>query len=139
MESRTITHIGRVIAIEGGIIKVSIMSDSACAGCHAKGKCGLSESKEKIVEVDATTCPTAVIGNEVEVFISVRGGIVAVVMAYIIPVILVVISLWLGELIGISEPLSFFIMLLTVTLYYIFLYYMRKRFDKKMKIRIKQK
>ncbi len=137
MGSNSIAHIGRVVALSDKFIEVSIMSDSACSGCHAKGKCGLAESKEKIVTVARTAKHNVQIGDEVEVVISVRGGIFAVVMAYIIPVVIVVLSLYLGEVVGLSEIVSFVIMLLSVAIYYTALYYTRKRFDKKMKIEIK--
>ncbi len=139
MKDKSISHIGRVVEITGGKIKVSINSESACSGCHAKGKCGLAESKEKIVDVEASEYPDVSVGDEVDVVISMSDGILAVVLAYIVPVFMVVIALWLGEMAGLSEIVSFIVMLAVVAIYYLILYKVRRRFEKKMNIRINQK
>ena len=48
-ENRTVEHEGIVSEINDKEIKASILSSSACSGCHAKGVCGMAEAKEKIV------------------------------------------------------------------------------------------
>ena len=44
-----IRHQARITSIKGDVVELKITSQSACSSCLAKGVCGLSESKEKIV------------------------------------------------------------------------------------------
>ena len=48
-----ISHKGRVVSADSKKVSVEIVSESACAACHAAGLCGMSESRKKIVEVPA--------------------------------------------------------------------------------------
>ena len=44
-----IQHEGIVKNLTSQQIEVLIISQSACSGCHAKGSCGMSEAKQKII------------------------------------------------------------------------------------------
>ena len=43
MAKNTIEHDGIVTQVAETFIIVTIQSQTACAGCHAKGACGMSE------------------------------------------------------------------------------------------------
>ena len=47
----TIEHDGIVIKVEDNAIIVQIQNQSACASCHSKGACGLSEVAQKNITV----------------------------------------------------------------------------------------
>ena len=52
-ESDVIRHTGKIVDFTPEKISVEIISEAACASCHAAQFCGMSESKKKIVEVPA--------------------------------------------------------------------------------------
>lgn len=138
MKEKEITHSGLVSTIHNGVVYITIEASSACAGCHAKGSCTMSETEEKIVEIGAEKHPDLKVGEEVTVVISREAGIFAVIMAYLVPVLLVIASLWIFELAKMEELLSFAIMLLIVALYYVLLYLFRNKILNKINIRIKR-
>ncbi len=140
MRRGSIEHTGRVTEVGSEIIKVLINSSSACAGCHAKSKCGLSEGSTRIIEVKVKDTPFSLaVGDIVDVTITTTEGAYAVVLAYLIPVTLVVLSLWIGEEAGLSELLSFIAMICSVTLYYLILGTLKKRLQKRINIKIDKK
>lgn len=49
MMSKNITHDGVVVKVEGSDVHVLITQHSACSGCHARGACTASDSKDKII------------------------------------------------------------------------------------------
>lgn len=138
MKEKEITHSGTVSTIENGVVFITVEATSACAGCHAKGSCTMSETEEKIVEIGAEKHPDLKVGEEVTVVISREAGLYAVIMAYLVPVLLVVVSLWIFELLKMEELLSFGIMLLIVAIYYVLLYLFKKKILNKINIRIKR-
>ena len=82
-----ISHKGKVISVDAGIVKVEIISQSACSACHAAGLCSASEMKKKevLVQNPASFVP----GEEVNVFLRRSMGMRAVLLAYAIPLIVV--------------------------------------------------
>ena len=51
--SQIIEHSGIVQHIDGKHIRVQILQESACSGCHAKGACTAADMKDKYVDVEA--------------------------------------------------------------------------------------
>ncbi len=46
-KSSRVQHEGIVKSISTQTLEVSIISHSACSGCHAKSACGIADMKEK--------------------------------------------------------------------------------------------
>lgn len=137
MREREIEHTGIISKIEKGVVFVTVEATSACANCHAKGSCTMSETSEKIIQVRAHENPNLKIGDSVTVAISKKAGIIAIIMSYIIPVFLIVASLFIFNNLGVSELLSFTWMLLIIICYYIILYITRTKILNKINIKIK--
>lgn len=137
MREKEIEHNAIVSSIEKGVVFVTVESTSACAGCHAKGSCTMSETSEKIIQVRVSDNPNLKIGSSVTVAISKKAGIIAIIMAYIIPVFLIVASLFLFNELKVSELLSFTWMILIIICYYIILYITRDKILNKINIKIK--
>ena len=51
MNNETITHEGFVTKISDDEMEISILAKSACAACHAKSACSMSDMKEKNLTV----------------------------------------------------------------------------------------
>ena len=52
MAKNTIEHDGIVTQVAETFIIVTIQSQTACAGCHAKGACGMSEMALKSITAE---------------------------------------------------------------------------------------
>ena len=122
-----ISHKGRVVSADSKKVSVEIVSESACAACHAAGLCGMSESRKKIVEVPAPAWMEYVPGQEVEVCLAPKTGLKAVLLSYVLPVMFLLILILSLSLIGLGELAAGVISILGVALYYLILYLFKDR------------
>ncbi|MCR9013336.1 SoxR reducing system RseC family protein [Gabonibacter chumensis] len=134
--AETITHEGIVIAINDSHITVSIQSQSACAACHAKGACGLSEVTHKNITAEKPNTPVKV-GDKVIVMASVGNALYSVLFAYFLPSVVLIAILALLISSGIEETWAALYSLLTITIYFIIIYFFRNRFAQKIKFKVK--
>ena len=130
--SKIVTHKGKVIHLEGLDVRVMIESISACAACHAKGMCTLSDKEDKIIDikVSAERAAKLNVGDEVMVAVSQQRGMQAVLLAYIWPAIVVILSLIL-LLKLLPEPLAILSALAVLGGYYYVLYLFRNKLNAK--------
>ena len=128
--SKTVSHKGVVVAVDGRRLKVQIESVSACAACHAKGMCTLSDKEEKLIDIESPAAVDKKVGDVVTVVVTQQRGMQAVVLAYILPAIVVILSL-VGMLNIVSEPVAIILSLLSLAVYYILLYLFRNRISSK--------
>lgn len=128
--SKTVSHKGVVVAVDGRRLKVQIESVSACAACHAKGMCTLSDKEEKLIDIESPAAVDKKVGDVVTVVVTEQRGMQAVVLAYILPAIVVILSL-VGLLKIVSEPVAIILSLLSLAVYYILLYLFRNRISSK--------
>ena len=106
MAKGEVAHKGIVTAVDPQFTTVTIVSESACASCHAAGLCGMSESVHKTVKVATPQAGACLPGDEVNVVLRTSMGHKAVWIAYVIP-LAVLMGVILGLLsAGVSEPLS---------------------------------
>ena len=125
-----IKHRGIVEKVDGSHIVVRIVQTSACAACSAKGLCNASESKEKQIDVYEAN-PSYRIGEEVMVCGTTSMGMRAVLLAFGIPLIVLVFSLGLSmKLTGEDALLSAGIALLSVIPYYICIYFFKEKLNR---------
>ena len=87
-KSNIIEHSGIVESIENNVVKVNILSASACSSCHAKGSCGVAETENKIVE-NFNPEKTFSVGEHVNVVAEESLGFKALFYAYLLPFILI--------------------------------------------------
>lgn len=128
--SKVVSHKGIVVAADGCKIKVQIESVSACAACHAKGMCTLSDKEDKLIDIEMPNGMEKKVGDVVTVVVTQQRGMQAVVLAYILPAIVVILSL-VGLLNIVSEPVAIILSLLSLAVYYILLYLFRNRISSK--------
>ncbi|MBQ9659691.1 MAG: SoxR reducing system RseC family protein [Bacteroidales bacterium] len=125
--SNEISHRGRIVSITPEVTTVRIVSESACAACHAKGLCSLGDSTVKEVELPTRGWDSWQVGDEVSVVLRASMGHKAVWLAYVIPLVLMVAAL-LGTLAaGASELLAGALAIGAVALYYGVIWLLRDR------------
>ncbi len=94
--TNTIKHLGIVENIQGSHISVRIIQTSACSACHAKGYCSSADSKEKIIDItDVTAASSHRVGDRVMILGEVSLGMWAVFLAFVLPFVLLIGSLFL--------------------------------------------
>jgi len=129
-EVDVLTHKGTIKNIDTHAYYVSIISQSACSSCHSKGVCSVTEMQEKMIEVPRKPGESFDIGDTVEIIMSKSMGAKAVLIGYIIPFVLLLITLIAAFKVFDSEGISGLISLSVLVLYYMVLYFLRDRFKK---------
>ena len=125
--SSEISHKGRVVSVTPEVTTVEIVSESACGACHAKGLCSLGDSKVKMVEVPTSGWSDIRPGDEVEVVLKASMGHKAVLLAYMIPLVLLVAVLLVAVSTGVGELYAGLAAIVAVAVYYFGLWLMRGR------------
>lgn len=122
-----IVHNGRIIDINPDFTTVEIIVSSACSECHAKGLCGMSEEKEKVIMVPTDPYEEREVGDSVQVRTKMTMGLKAVWISYVIPlVILMILILSLSPVVD-NEFLRGGIAVAGVGLYYFIIWLLRDR------------
>ena len=89
--NETIEHMGNVVRTENEKVIVSIYSKSVCSKCDVRGSCNsLSGTSEKIFEINVKKNHNFILGQKVRLSISTRTGNKGVLIAYIMPLILLI-------------------------------------------------
>ncbi|MBR3076265.1 MAG: SoxR reducing system RseC family protein [Bacteroidales bacterium] len=125
-----ITHKGRIVAIDPDITTIEIISESACAACHAKGLCSLGESKVKEVQVRTSAWNLHQIGDEVEVVLKKAMGYKAVFIAYGMPLVVLFAALAILTQLGVGELYAGLGALGAVALCYLVIFLFRNKISK---------
>ena len=122
-----ISHRGRIISVTPEVTTVQIVSESACAACHAKGMCSLGDASLKEIELPTRGWDNYQVGDEVSVVLRASMGHKAVWLAYVVPLLVLVAAL-LGTLsAGGSELLAGLVAIGAVALYYGVIWLLRER------------
>ena len=134
-----IKHRGIVEKVDGSHIVVRIVQTSACSACSAKGLCNASESKEKQIDVYEAN-PSYQIGEEVMVCGTTSMGMQAVLLAFGVPLLILVLALGVSmKLTGEDALLSSGIALLSVVPYYIAIYFCKDKLNRTFSFTIEKK
>ncbi|MBC5585932.1 MULTISPECIES: SoxR reducing system RseC family protein [Bacteroides] len=137
MTNNTIKHLGIVENIQGSHLSVRIVQTSACVACSAKGHCSSADSKDKIIDIIDTAASSYRVGEKVMVIGETSMGMMAVVLAFIIPFILLIFSLFLFMALMENELYSALLSLAILIPYYFILWLNKTRLKQKFSFTIK--
>lgn len=135
--SESISHIGVIERIEGGIVQVKIVQQSACSECHAQSMCCASESKDKTIDIPDSSGIFQV-GENVMICGQSSMGLLAVLLAFVIPIIIVVTAIALGTNRQWDETVTGLSGLLLLIPYYYILYLLRNNLKKRFVFTLKK-
>jgi sigma-E factor negative regulatory protein RseC len=133
--SNIINHEGTVTENTGRSVKVSIITTSACSGCHARGTCNISGSEVKIIEVKGSYDVNP--GESVNVLMKQSQGYAAVMYGYLLPFLSVIIVLMILTALKIPELIAGLVSLSVLLPYYLIIYIFRKKINEKFTFTIK--
>lgn len=125
--SNKIKHAGVVDGVEGECVRVRILQSSACSACKVTAHCNASETKEKIIDVMDADASHYQKGDQVMVVADTAVGFRASLYGYLLPLILMVVTL-VGVLAAThSEGLAALSALGILIPYYVLLFLMRNK------------
>lgn len=125
--SNKIKHAGVVDGVEGECVRVRILQSSACSACKVAAHCNASETKEKIIDVMDADASHYQKGDQVMVVADTAVGFRASLYGYLLPLILMVVTL-VGVLAAThSEGLAAVSALGILIPYYVLLFLMRNK------------
>lgn len=126
-----IEHIGVIQKLEGKTAYVLVEQNSACSACHAKAACSASDTAEKIIETHITGNEQFYQGERVKVVGERKLGLLAVLLAFVIPFCLIVGVLVELKYLNFSENLSGTLALASLIPYYLILSLFKKQLKRK--------
>jgi len=135
--SQLIEHSGTINHIQGHLIQVLITQESACSSCHANGACSAADKDDKIIEVESSD-PTFQVGDRVMLYGQSSMGLQAVLLAFVIPFLIILLTLFVLRLYVANEALSGTIALATLIPYYVILSFFNKKMKSKFQFFIKK-
>ena len=136
MNEETISHEGVITRITDDELEIKILAQSACAACHAKSACGMGEQAEKILTVPRPKGQEFSLLQKVNVTMAIGQGNKAAVLAYLIPIVLLLAVLFTCLGLGLCEGLSSLLSIVVLIPYYIILYFQRDKLKRRFEYRI---
>lgn len=135
--NKEIVHSGVITGMDGNKIRIHIEQQSACRTCHSRSVCMASDmkGKEVFVENDGGNYQ---IGETVELLGRTSTGLLAVLLAFVIPFLLILLSLIVLQRVVTSEAVSALISLSLLMPYYLILSLFNKKLDKKLQFYIQK-
>ena len=138
-EDNNICREGIVRAVNGDEITVEVIVSSACSGCHAKSICIPSDRRQERIVVQNTHNEQYEVGETVELLLETSAGNKAVVLAYVVPLIVLMVLLFGCYALTHKELLSVGVGVLGVVLYYLILKSAGKKVEQGITFGIRKK
>ena len=136
--AKDIKHKGIVVGISQDMVEVMIKAESACTACKAKSVCGMDESEQMVIAIETPCAEAYSLDEEVAVSIKQIMGLKAVLYVYMLPFLIVLLSL-IGLLqIGVSELTAGLGALGVLVIYYFLLYLFRSKVEKEINFGIEK-
>lgn len=135
--TNTIKHQGIVENINGSHLSVRIIQTSACAACSVKGHCSSADSKEKIIDIVDSSASSFQIGEQVMVVGETSMGMIAVLLAFVIPFAVLILSLFIFMAVMGDELYAALLSLALLIPYYYILWLNKTRLKQKFSFTIK--
>ena len=132
-----IIHIGKIVAIKQDCVSVTFEKSAACSGCSSRHACALNQAQNQIVDIKIENEKKYEIGQTVELELSSSGGFTAVLYAYVLPLCLMLITLFGTLYISNDEFKAATSALVILIPYYITIFLLHKKLSNKMQIKIR--
>lgn len=131
-------HEGFVESVDGNTVRVRILQASACSGCQVKSLCKVSESKEKLIDVECSDASRFSVAQKVNVVGTTGQGMRAVMLAFTVPLVLLLAVVIGCSALGLSDGTAAVCALAVLVPYYILLFLMRGRLNRRFQFRIEE-
>lgn len=132
-----IRHKGFVKEVNENSLIVNIVSQSACSSCHANGACSVADYQDKEIEITHFS-KNYKPGQEVMVILQESQGFTAIFYGYILPFIIVLLTLIISVSVTDNELAGGLLSLAVLIPYYITLYFFRHLLKKVFKFELEE-
>lgn len=132
-DSKTVSHLARVVEVNPEQTTVVFIRHSACSDCRAQSLCSVAGDEEKVIGLPSDPYNIYKVGEEVEVVMSQTMGTKAVWLCYLVPLLVFMVALFTFSKLPfwhLSELATGLISLACVGVYYLVLYLLRDRLAK---------
>lgn len=135
--SGTIRQSATVIRVDAAEIEVEVCRPEACAACKAKSVCseGGGEGKRMTLVNDGQGYQ---VGEQIQLVMRRSAGLKAVVIAYLVPVVLVVAALLIFQATPMSDTTAALLTLGILVLYFVIIRLLRGRINNQLTIEIEK-
>lgn len=131
-----ISHSGVIEEIQGDSVKVRIVQTSACAACKVAGYCNAADKKEKIIDVRCDDAQAYKTGQTVTVSASGQVAARALLWAFGLPFVILIIVLVCVLYVTKNEGLAAISSLLALVPYYLMIWTQRNRLREQLSFTI---
>ena len=138
-KAEQIEHRGTVALIGRNFVRVDIEVMEACGSCASRKACAMGQGTTREIMVYTDEAQNYSVGEVVSVSAKQSLGVVAVLLCYAVPLIVLVSVLAVAIVLGLSEGVSAFVSLAVTAMYYGLLWFFRNRIAKKVVFTIKSR
>ncbi|MBE6195303.1 MAG: Fis family transcriptional regulator [Rikenellaceae bacterium] len=131
-QAEQIEHKGTVLSIEQGVVRVAIEVNEACGSCASRKACAMGQGTTREIVVCTDDAERYSVGEKVNVMARQSAGVMAVILCYVVPLVVLVTALAVAIALGCNEGVSAFIALGFTAIYYVILATFRKRISKRV-------
>lgn len=132
-----IKHTGFIKQVTNDKLIVNIVSESACSSCHANGACSAADMQDKEIEITNFSKKYSP-GQVVTVLLQQSQGFTAVIWSYIVPFILVFVTLIVAVSVTGNELTGGLMALAVLIPYYLILYFSRHLLNRVFKFEVEE-
>ena len=129
---KQIEHKGVVLSVEEGLVRVAIEVGEACGACSARKSCAMGQTSKREIEVATSEAENYSVGEVVNVGAKQSLGVVAVLLCYVAPLVVLLVAIVASQLLGYSDGISALVGLATQVLYFGLLALFRERISQKV-------
>ena len=133
-----IEHRGIIKEINGNELQVSIINKSSCASCNIQGSCSVSDIDEKMIDVYTNTPQDYKLGDNVDVYFKQSLGFRALLLGYLYPFFVMLITMIVMLQVTERELLSGLTALGALIPYYLIVHFTKDRLKKTFSFSIKK-
>ena len=127
-----IEHKGIVRSVEERMVCVAVEVNEACGSCASRKACSMGQSQTREIAVFTADADRYSVGEVVRVAAKRSMGIMAVVLCYIVPLVVMVGVLAVAVSMGCDEGIAALVSLGVTAVYYMLLASMRKRISNRI-------
>ena len=131
-----IEHKGTVALVGRNFVRVDIEVMEACGSCSSRKACAMGSSEKREIMIYTDEAQAYSIGEVVNISAKQSLGVMAVILCYIVPLVVLVTALAIAIMIGLSEGVAAILSLASTSIYFGLLALFRDRLSRKVIFKI---
>ena len=113
-------------------MRVDIEVNEACGSCASRKACAMGSSQKREITICTDESASYSVGETVNIGARQSLGVMAVILCYVVPLLVLIVALIVANILGCSDALSAVAGLVATAIYYAVLALLRKHISKKV-------